>query len=87
MFHQSVHPSDADAYAIVTPENVGDFISAQPFVIIRMDMENQRSNMLVLPDAWGGFSREMFVISASVALENTAERFNIVLETQLMNGV
>lgn len=87
MFHQSVHPSDTDAYAIVTLEDVGDFISAQPFVVIRMDMENQRSNLLILPDAWGGFSREMFVISASVDPENAAERFNVVLETQLMDGV
>lgn len=87
MFHQSVHPSDTDAYAIVTPEDVGDFISAKPFVVIRMDMENQRSNLLVLPDAWGGFRREMFVISASVDPENAAERFNVVLETQLMDGV
>ena len=84
---QPVHPSDTDAYAIVTPEDAGDFISAKPFVVIRMDMENQRSNMLVLPDAWGGFSREMFVMSASVDPENAAERFNAVLETQLMNGV
>lgn len=87
MFHQSVHPSDTDAYAIVTLEDVGDFISAQPFVVIRMDMENQRSNLLILPDAWGGFSREIFVISASVDPENAAERFNVVLETQLMDGV
>lgn len=87
MFHQSVHPSDTDAYAIVTLEDVGDFISAQTFVVIRMDMENQRSNLLILPDAWGGFSREMFVISASVDPENAAERFNVVLETQLMDGV
>ena len=87
MFHQSVHPSDTDADAIVTPEDVGDFISAQPFVVIRMDMENQRSNQLILPDAWGGFGREMFVISASVDPENAAERFNVVLETQLMDGV
>ena len=87
MFHQSVHPSGTDAYAIVTSEDVGDFISAQPFAVICMDMENQRSNMLVLPDAWGGFGREMFVISASVDPENAAERFNAVLETQLMNGV
>ena len=68
-------------------EDVGNFISAPPFVVIRMDMKNQRSNMLIFPDAWAGFSREMFVISASVDPENAAERFNAVLEMQLMDGI
>lgn len=55
MFHQPVHPSDTDVYAIVTPEDIGDFISAQTFIVIRMDMEDQRSDLLVLFDARGGF--------------------------------
>lgn len=87
MFHQPVHPSDTDVYAIVTPEDVSDFISAQAFIVIRMDMEDQRSDLLVLFDARGGFRREMLVISASVDPENAAERFNAMLETQLMDSV
>ena len=55
MFHQPVHPSDTDVYAIVTPEDIGDFINAQTFIVIRMDMEDQRSDLLVLFDARGGF--------------------------------
>ena len=65
----------------------GDFISAQTFIVIRMDMEDQRSDLLVLFDARGGFRWEMFIISASVDPENAAERLDAVLETQLMVGV
>lgn len=56
-------------------------------MVVRVDMENQGSNMLVFPDAGSGFSREMLVISASVDIKNPAERFDAVLETQLMNGI
>ncbi len=40
--------------------------------------------MLIFPDTWCGFSREMFVISASVDPKNPAEGFDAVLETELM---
>lgn len=56
-------------------------------MVVRVDMENQGSNMLVFPDAGSGFSRKMLVISASVDIKNPAERFDAVLETQLMNGI
>ena len=52
-----------------------------------MDMEDQGSNVLILLDTRGRFSREMLVISTSVDPENAAKRFNAVLETQLMGSV
>ena len=43
--------------------------------------------MLVLHDMWSRFGIEMFVISASVDPEDTAEGFDAVLEMELMYGV
>ena len=52
-----------------------------------MDMEDEGSNPLILPDVRGWFSGKMFVISAPVDPEDTAKRLNAVLETQLMDSV
>lgn len=35
----------------------------------------------------GGFLTEMFVISASVDIQNTAERADIMLETRLVDSI
>lgn len=53
-------------YAIITLKDISDFVCSEPLAVIRIDMEDQGSDMLVLPDTWCRFSREMFVISASV---------------------
>ena len=52
-----------------------------------MNVEDQRSNTLILFDTRGKLRREMFVISASVDLEDMAERLNIVLKSELVNSV
>lgn len=52
-----------------------------------MDVENKGSNVLVFLDARSRFSREMLVISASVDFEDTAESFNAVLKTELVDSV
>ena len=51
-----------------------------------MNMENQGSNMLILPDAGSCGSREMFVIGASVDPKNPAKGINCVLETELVSS-
>ncbi len=43
--------------------------------------------MLIFPDTWCGFSREMFVISASVDPKNSAESFDVVLEMEFMYSI
>ena len=52
-----------------------------------MDVENKGSNVLVFPDARSRFSREMLVISACVDSENTAESFNAVQKTELVDSI
>ena len=87
MFHQPVHSADTDVNAIITQKDVGGFVSSEALPVIRMDMENQGSNMLVLPDTGRGLWREMLVISASVDPKNPAEGADAVLEAELMNRV
>lgn len=48
MFRQPVHSADADVYAIITQKGVSDFVSSEPFTVIRIDMGNQENGMLVL---------------------------------------
>ena len=43
--------------------------------------------MLILPDTWCRFRREMFVISASVDLKDPAEGFDVVLKTEFMYSI
>lgn len=52
-----------------------------------MNVEDQGSNLLILLDTGGRFSREMFVISASVDPENAAESLNAVLKSELVDRV
>ena len=40
LFYQAVHSSDTDVYAIITLKNIGNFVSAKPFVVISIDMKN-----------------------------------------------
>ena len=54
MFHQPVHSADTDVNAIITQKDVGGFVSSEALPVIRMDMENQGSNMLVLPGTGSG---------------------------------
>lgn len=74
-------------YAIITLKDIGGLACAEPLVVIRMDMENQGRDVLVLPDRRSGFGREMLVISASVDPEDPAEGFNAVLETKFMGSI
>ena len=40
LFHQAVHSSDTDVYAIITLKYICDFVSAEPLVVISIDMKN-----------------------------------------------
>lgn len=74
-------------YAIITLKDIGGLVCAEPLVVIRMDMENQGRDVLILPDTRSGFGREMLIISASVDPEDPAESLNTVLETEFMYSV
>ena len=86
-FHQSVHSSDADAYAIITLKDVSNFIGTKTFSVVNVNLKNQHGDLLIYFGAISRLGMVMLVISASVNAENSAKSFDIVLQTQLMNGI
>ena len=74
-------------YAIVSLQDDSSFICAKPFAVVSINMQDQRSNMLILlhPGSRGG--GEVFVISASVNLKNPAKGLYAVLEPKFMNSI
>lgn len=85
--HQPVHPSDADVYAIITSQDVLDLVSAEPFVIVSIDVEDGGTDFLILHRPQGRGRPKVLVIGAAVYPENPTERLDLVLEAEFMNGV
>lgn len=85
--HQPVHSANADADAIIAPEDVRNLVCPKTFVIVRIDLKNDSLNVLVLLNSGGKILAEMLVISAPVYIEYTAKRFNVMLKPQLMNCI
>ena len=85
--HQAVHSTNADVDAIVTLEDVSDFVSSDTFVAVSVDLQDSLLDALVFFDTGRGFGIEVLVISASIHVQYAAERFDAVLEAELMYGV
>ena len=86
-FHQAVHSSDTDMDAIITSEDVSDFIGAKPLIIISIDMEDRRFDLLILNRSGSRFGVEMLVIRAPIHPQDSAQSLDIMLKTQLMDSV
>ena len=52
--------------AIITPEDVSDFVSAKTLVIVREDLKNDALDILVFPDTRSRKLIEVLVVSAAV---------------------
>lgn len=50
-------------------------------MVIRIDMENKLSNLLILLCSAGGFRRIMLVVSASVNAEDLTKNFDVMLKS------
>ena len=86
-FHQPVHSSDADVYAIITLKNTGDLVGTKPFVVIGIDPEDDPGNLLVFLCTIGRFRTVMLVISAPVDTKDFTKNFDVMLEAQLMDRI
>ena len=83
--HQAVHSTDADTNAIVTTKEICDFISTDAFIVVSVNVQNHLFDVLILNGSGRRQRIKMFVISAAVYVEYTAEGFDIVLESKLIN--
>jgi len=88
-FHQAVHSSDTDVDAIITSEDVSDFIGVKPFIIIGIgiDVEDCRFDLLIFKSPGSRFGVKMLVICAPIYLQDPAQSLDIMLEAQLVDGV
>lgn len=71
-FHQAVHSSHTDVDAIVTFKNVSDFMGAETFIIIGINVQDQGSDLLVFPDSGSSFRGEVLIIGTPVDRKNPA---------------
>lgn len=85
--HQPVHSPDTDGYAIITLKDVLDFVCSQAFVEIGVNMQKDALYTLVFTNAGSRLSSKMLVISAPVDTQNTAESLDVMLETELVDGL
>ena len=85
--HQAVHSTDADVNAIVTLKDVCNLISPDTFVAVSVDLQDCLLNALVFFDPGSRLGMEVLIVSASIHVQDAAERFDAVLETEFMYGV
>lgn len=70
--HQAVHSSNADAGAIVTLEDMVDFIGAKAFVIISINSKDKAPEILIKRNTGSGRRIKMLVVSASIDYTSTS---------------
>ena len=85
--HQAVHSTDADVNAIVTLKDVCDLISSDTFVAVSVDLQDCLLDALVFFDPGSRLGIEVLIVSASIHVQDAAERFDAVLKTELMYSV
>ena len=86
-FHQPVHSSNTDVYAIITLKDIGNLVGAKPFVVIGIDLKDEPGNFLVFLCTIGRFRTVMLVISAPVDTEDFTKNFDVMLKAQLMDCI
>ncbi len=75
--HQAVHSFNADVDAIVTLEDMVDFIGAK----------DKAPEILVKRNTGSGRRIKMLVVSASIDKQDTAKRLNTMLKTEPVDSV
>ncbi|ERJ83003.1 hypothetical protein HMPREF1987_01229 [Peptostreptococcaceae bacterium oral taxon 113 str. W5053] len=87
VLHQTVHSTNTDVNAIITCKDKGNLVSPQLFFVIRINLQNLFSNLLIFFYTRGRNRGEVLIVGAAVYSKNSAKSFNIMLETELMNSV
>ena len=67
-FHQAVHSANADVNAIITLQKVSNLIGTKTLVVIRINVQDQGSDVLVFTRARCRLGTEVLVIGTSVYL-------------------
>ena len=86
-FYQAVHSADADFNAIITFQYIGNLVSTESFLVVSVDVEYVGFNDLVFQTSGCRSRMEVLVVCTAVYTQDFAQDFDVVLESELMNGV
>ena len=86
-FHQPVHSSRADIDAIITLQTQCDFLAAESFVRLGVQIHNARADLLILFFPRGRLMPQEFVIRAPVYPQNPAQGADGMLVRQKLDGI
>ena len=81
-FHQAVHSSDVDGYAIFHRKALPYFIGAEAFAGFGVQFRNGGADFLVFQRMRSRGMVEMLVIGAAADAKDTAEDTDVVLKPQ-----
>lgn len=85
--HQAVHSSDADADAIVALEDMMDFVGAKALVVISINIKDKASKILIKRNTGSRRGIKMFIVSASVDIQDTTKGLDAMLKTKPVDSV
>ena len=87
LFHQSVHPTFTDGYAIITCETDSYFASSQAFIGFGIDFQDFLLDFHIFLLPAGSLTIDKLVISTSVDVQNPAKDRNAMLSRQCLNSL
>lgn len=79
--------SDTDGNAIISLKNTADFICANTFIIISVNLEDINFNLLINICSWSRLRIKMLVISTPIYMKNFAKSLYVMLVTEFMNSI
>lgn len=86
LFHQPIHPTFADVYAMLPRKTKGHLPDAQPFVGSGVKFQDSLPNLQILLFSVRGLPPQMLVIGAAVDPEHAAEDGDAMLAGQCVDG-
>lgn len=86
LFHQPVHPTLADGYAMLPRKTEGHLFNAQPFVSLDVDLQDPLADLHVFLLPPGGLPPPVLVIGAAVDPQHPAEDGDGMLAGQGVDG-
>ena len=87
LFHQAVHSTFTDRYAIIARETDSYLTSAQAFIGFDIDIQDFSLDFHIFLLPVRGLTIDIFVISTPIDVQNPAEDGNAVLSGQCLDGL
>ena len=87
LFHQAVHPTFTDGYAIITRETDSYLTRPQALIGFGIDIQDFSFDFHIFLLPAGGLTIDILVISTPVDVQNPAKDGNAMLSGQCLDGL